>query len=69
MVDTYTKIVLTVIAASLVSISIQIGATSAQADRFGKPVMIGGVSTQAAKCLAEHLTLTGGETGDCIAAW
>ena len=69
MVDRYTKVVLTVIAASLVWIAIRESVPQAVAQRFGSPVMIAGISTKAAKCIAGHLTYTKGDAGECIAGW
>ncbi len=69
MIDRYTKTILTVIAASLIWIALQLSVPSAVAERFGTPVLIAGVSTVAAKCIAGHLTYTGGDTGDCVAGW
>jgi hypothetical protein len=69
MTDRYTKAVLTIIAAALVWIAARESIPAAGAQRFGTPVTIGGISTQAAKCLAGHIALTGGDKGECVSAW
>lgn len=69
MTDRYTKVVLTIIAAALVWIAARESIPAAGAQRFGSPVMIGGISTGAAECLAGHITFTGGDKGKCVAAW
>ena len=73
MVDRYTKTILTIIALSLVWIAVResIPGASAQRQRFGQEVLIAGVTTTAAKCLAGHLTWSGSEQnqGECVAIW
>ena len=69
MVDRYTKVVLTVIAVALVWIGAQQSISEAMAQRFGQPMLIAGISTMAAECLAGHLRMIGGDAGNCIAGW
>lgn len=66
MIDRYTKIVLTIIAGALVCIAFQMSVPRAEAERFGTQVMIGGIATSAAECLAGHISLTGGDKGNCV---
>ena len=70
MVDRYTKIVLTIIAITLVWIAAQGTVTNATAAR-GEPqaVFIAEISAEAAQCIAGHLTWFKGDTGPCIAMW
>ena len=73
MVDRYTKTVLTIIALSLVWIAAResIPGAGAQRQRFGQEVLIAGVTTTAAKCIAGHLNWLGWEEnrGQCVAIW
>lgn len=69
MVDRYTKVMLTVIAMTLVWNIVQTSIQPADAQRFGSPVLIAGFSKMAAECLAGHITYTKGDTGTCIAGW
>jgi hypothetical protein len=70
MVDRYTKTVLTIIAVSLVWIAVRenIQSAGAQSKRFGQEVLLAGVTTTAAKCIAGHLNWLGREEnqGECI---
>ena len=67
MIDRYTKGVLTVIAVALVALVIQNAIRDAvAASSQPQPVFIAQVGTTAAKCLAGHLNLFGGDTGGCI---
>ena len=69
MVDRYTKSVLTVIAVALVWLAAQQSISEARAQRFGEPVLIAGISTGAAKCIAGHVRMFGGDAGNCVAGW
>jgi hypothetical protein len=72
MVDRYTKTVLTIIALSLVWIAAResIPGAIAQKQRFGQEVLLAGITTTAAKCLAGHLSFLGKSEenqGQCVA--
>lgn len=68
-IDLYTKAVLTVIALALVSIAIQQVVSPARAAAEPQPVIIAGVSSDAAKCLAGYNKYFGGDTGPCLVSW
>ena len=71
MVDRYTKVVLTIIAVSLVSIAARESVPAADAQRYGQQVWIAGISVGAAKCIRGHVSLWGSQNdaGECIGAW
>ena len=69
MVDRYTKCVLTVIAIALVWLAVQQSISEASAQRFGEPVLVAGISSGAAKCIAGYVRFFGGDTGSCIMGW
>jgi hypothetical protein len=68
-VDRYTKTVLTVIAFALVWIAAQQSVSIAIAKNEPMAIFVAQVSNDAAKCLAGHVSLFGGDTGPCIAEW
>lgn len=69
MVDRYTKAVLTVIAAALVWIAFQQSIPNATAGRHETAVIVAQISTEAAKCIAGHVTTFRGDKGVCLAGW
>lgn len=70
MVDHYTKAVLTVIAVALVWLAAQQSVSGSLAARGdAQAVFIAQISSNAAKCLAAHISGSKGDSGTCIADW
>ena len=70
MIDRYTKVVLTIIAVALVWLAAHQTISSAVATvHEPMAVFLAQVSNGAAKCLAGHSGMIGGDTGPCVAMW
>ena len=70
MIDRYTKVVLTIIAAALVWLAAQQTIPTARAARSQpQAVFIAQIGEGAAECLAVHISWLKGDTGSCIYGW
>jgi len=75
MIDQYTKAVLTVIAVTVIAVALvwlvlqNSSSSVGAAGNEPQAVFIASISTDAARCIAGHISWTRGDTGPCIVAW